>query len=162
MSNRERRKYSGAEKVKIPRFYLLEHKPLHTQQIAALPWSVVQRIEHPVGPEAEFVPLNLSYISRLCIHLFQATGPVRTFDDHRSADPVPVVAQVFSWTCRGGGPDSPRDHRRATYRIRSCGDSRECACSFVPSLRGELRHVDLLITNRVWSGVVIRIFPQAS
>jgi hypothetical protein len=77
MSNRERRKYSGAEKVKILRLHLLEHQPLHTQQIAALPWSVVQRIEHPVGPEAEFVPLNLSYISRLCIHLFQATGPCK-------------------------------------------------------------------------------------
>jgi transposase-like protein len=28
MSNRERRKYSGAEKVKILRLHLLEHKPI--------------------------------------------------------------------------------------------------------------------------------------
>ena len=42
--------------------------------VAALPWNVVQGI-HPVGPEAEFVPFNLSYLSSLWIRLFQATGP---------------------------------------------------------------------------------------
>jgi hypothetical protein len=43
--------------------------------IAVLPWNVLQRMAHIVVSEAEFVPLNLSYISKSRIHLYQATGP---------------------------------------------------------------------------------------
>jgi hypothetical protein len=42
---------------------------------AALTWSVVQSTEHPIGSEADFVPLDLSYITRSWMRLFQATGP---------------------------------------------------------------------------------------
>ena len=42
---------------------------------AALPWSIVQSAEHPIGSEADFGPLNLSYITLSWIRLFQATGP---------------------------------------------------------------------------------------
>ena len=43
--------------------------------VAVLPWSVVQSIEHAVGSEPEFVPLNLSYITNWWPRLFQSTGP---------------------------------------------------------------------------------------
>jgi hypothetical protein len=43
--------------------------------IAALPWNVIQRMAHIVVSEVEFVPLNLSYISKSRIHLYRATGP---------------------------------------------------------------------------------------
>jgi hypothetical protein len=34
--------------------------------VAALPWSVAQHNKHPVAPEAEFTPLDLSYITPIC------------------------------------------------------------------------------------------------
>jgi len=43
--------------------------------VAVLPLNVVQRAASTVGSEVEFVPLDLSYLSRSRIHLFQATGP---------------------------------------------------------------------------------------
>jgi hypothetical protein len=43
--------------------------------IAALPRNLIQRLDHRLDPEAEFVPLNLSYIRRMFFRLFQATGP---------------------------------------------------------------------------------------
>jgi len=43
--------------------------------VAVLPWSDVQSIEHAVGSEPEFVPLNLSYITNSWLPLFQSTGP---------------------------------------------------------------------------------------
>jgi hypothetical protein len=42
---------------------------------AALPWSVVQSTEHPIGSEADLLPLDLSYITRSWTRLFRATGP---------------------------------------------------------------------------------------
>jgi hypothetical protein len=45
--------------------------------VAALPLSIVRSSKHrPLVPEADFVPLNLTYlVSRSWLRLFQATGP---------------------------------------------------------------------------------------
>ena len=43
--------------------------------VAVLPWSIAQNNKPAGGPEAEFDPLDLSYISSSWIRLFQATGP---------------------------------------------------------------------------------------
>jgi hypothetical protein len=42
---------------------------------AALPQSVVQRLKCPSGPEADFLPFNLSEVARSWYWRFQATGP---------------------------------------------------------------------------------------
>jgi hypothetical protein len=44
--------------------------------VAVLPWSIVQSSKRPLVPEADFVPLDLTYlVSRSWLRLFQATGP---------------------------------------------------------------------------------------
>jgi len=43
---------------------------------AALPRSVIQRLKRrPSGPEADFLPFNLSEVARSWYWRFQATGP---------------------------------------------------------------------------------------
>ena len=42
--------------------------------VAVLPCNALQSIVRPSVPEAEFVPLNLAYLTRAWLRLFQLTG----------------------------------------------------------------------------------------
>ena len=52
--------------------YQSKHRRLYTvrrefpisQLVAGLPWRFAQHVKRPIVPEAEFTPLDLSYISR--------------------------------------------------------------------------------------------------
>ncbi|MBV8898702.1 MAG: hypothetical protein JOY92_01125 [Verrucomicrobia bacterium] len=44
--------------------------------VAVLPWSIAQGKKRPLVPEADFVPLDLTYVAnRAWLRRFQATGP---------------------------------------------------------------------------------------
>jgi hypothetical protein len=42
---------------------------------AMLPRSVIRKTEHPLAPEVDFLPFDLSEIARRWIWRFYATGP---------------------------------------------------------------------------------------